>query len=315
VICGAGRPAVANEETVDFGTPSEGLGAEDLHRTFESSPTGAFPPPQSGTACATCGATLEIGAKFCWDCGSRVEARRPEPPPVEVAPPPPPVEVVPPPVFEPPAPVDVAPQPAAPPIEVAARPAAPQPAAPQPAAPPPPVLEPVAAPEPPPPPVHVPDMHVEPAPRAISYETLVEPQPAAPPLAPPPAAPAVEETAARPSRVTSPHLREVVWGEDFDDDLDEQTSVEPVTVARERDEAPPRDDASIGLLAGMPWLAPVAAGFAVFALLIALLVHVFAPNVVSGYSPAELDLKVQMRAVEWLLAGIIVALVGLLAKR
>ena len=63
------------------------------------------------------------------------------------------------------------------------------------------------------------------------------------------------------------------------------------------------------------WAVPVAIGFATFALVIALLVHLLAPNAVAGYSPAELDLKVQMRAVEWLLAGVLVALVGMLLKR
>lgn len=59
----------------------------------------------------------------------------------------------------------------------------------------------------------------------------------------------------------------------------------------------------------------VVIGFALFALLIAMLVHLVAPNAVPGYSAAELDFKVQMRAVEWLLAGVLVALVGLLLKR
>jgi hypothetical protein len=76
-----------------------------------------------------------------------------------------------------------------------------------------------------------------------------------------------------------------------------------------------RRPASSDPLSSLSWLPPVAAGFAVFALLIALLVHALAPSAVAGYSPAELDLKVQMRAVTWLLAGILVALVGILAKR
>jgi hypothetical protein len=58
-----------------------------------------------------------------------------------------------------------------------------------------------------------------------------------------------------------------------------------------------------------------AVGFALIALGIAALVHFFAPSAVAGYSAAEFDLKVQMRAVEWLLAGILVGIVGLLLKR
>jgi hypothetical protein len=59
----------------------------------------------------------------------------------------------------------------------------------------------------------------------------------------------------------------------------------------------------------------VIVGFALFALLIAILVHLVAPSTIPGYSAAELALKVQMRAIEWLLAGVLVALVGLLLKR
>jgi hypothetical protein len=67
-----------------------------------------------------------------------------------------------------------------------------------------------------------------------------------------------------------------------------------------------------------PWLAwapAVAAGFALFAVLMALLVHVFGPSSLPGYSPAEVSLKVQMRAVEWLLAGVVAAGIGMIAKR
>jgi hypothetical protein len=63
------------------------------------------------------------------------------------------------------------------------------------------------------------------------------------------------------------------------------------------------------------WVPAVAAGFAVFAVLMALLVHAFGPSSLPGYSPAEVSLKVQMRAVEWLLAGILAAGVGIIAKR
>ena len=63
------------------------------------------------------------------------------------------------------------------------------------------------------------------------------------------------------------------------------------------------------------WAPAVAAGFAVFALLMALLVHAFGPSSLPGYSPAEVSLKVQMRAVEWLLAGVVAAALGIIAKR
>ena len=63
------------------------------------------------------------------------------------------------------------------------------------------------------------------------------------------------------------------------------------------------------------WAPAVAAGFAVFAILMALLVHAFGPSSLPGYSPAEVSLKVQMRAVEWLLAGVVAAAVGIIAKR
>jgi hypothetical protein len=69
---------------------------------------------------------------------------------------------------------------------------------------------------------------------------------------------------------------------------------------------------------GEPWYAWVpmaAAAFAVFALVIAMLVHVFGPSSLPNYTPAEVSLKVQMRAIEWLLAGILAAGVGVIAKR
>ncbi len=63
------------------------------------------------------------------------------------------------------------------------------------------------------------------------------------------------------------------------------------------------------------WAPPAAAAFAVFALLVALLVHLAAPSSLAGYSAAELSLKIQMRAVEWLLAAGVIGIVGLLLKR
>jgi hypothetical protein len=86
---------------------------------------------------------------------------------------------------------------------------------------------------------------------------------------------------------------------------EEEEPTLPISVSRE---AKPGDDL-------WSWVAPAAAAFAVFALLTAMLVHVFAPSTLADYSAAELSLKTQMRAVEWLLAGALMALVGLLAKR
>jgi len=79
----------------------------------------------------------------------------------------------------------------------------------------------------------------------------------------------------------------------------------PVPVVREPAPADP----------WLSWAPAVAAGFAVFALLMALLVHAFGPSSLPGYSPAEVSLKVQMRAVEWLLAGVVAAAIGIIAKR
>jgi hypothetical protein len=128
-----------------------------------------------------------------------------------------------------------------------------------------------------------------------------------------------------------PELEEVVVYDDGElplealEDSREERTYEDVVVLPERTERVARPEpvervdrrrpAPSDPLSSLSWLPPVAAGFAAFALLIALLVHALAPSAVAGYSPAELDLKVQMRAVTWLLAGILVALVGLLAKR
>jgi hypothetical protein len=76
-----------------------------------------------------------------------------------------------------------------------------------------------------------------------------------------------------------------------------------------REPAQQRSDNDFG------FVVPAAVCFALFSLAVAMLVHAFAPSAVPGYSAPELDLKVQMRAVEWLLAGILFALVGLLVKR
>jgi hypothetical protein len=59
----------------------------------------------------------------------------------------------------------------------------------------------------------------------------------------------------------------------------------------------------------------VAIGFASVGLLAAVLAHLFAPSSVPGFSPAEASVQTHLVAVEWLLAGILVALIGLLAKR
>ncbi len=63
------------------------------------------------------------------------------------------------------------------------------------------------------------------------------------------------------------------------------------------------------------WVPATAAGFAVFALLVAVLVHLLGPSSLPNHTPAEVDLKIQMRAIEWLLAGILIAVLGLLAKK
>lgn len=63
------------------------------------------------------------------------------------------------------------------------------------------------------------------------------------------------------------------------------------------------------------WVPATAAGFAVFALLVAVLVHLLGPSSLPNHTPAEVDLKIQMRAIEWLLAGILIAMLGLLAKK
>jgi hypothetical protein len=86
---------------------------------------------------------------------------------------------------------------------------------------------------------------------------------------------------------------------------DELNRTGPIPVVREPTPADPWSG----------WVPVVAAGFALFALLIAVLVHVFGPSSLPNYSPAEVNSKIQMRAVEWLLAGILAALVGILAKR
>ena len=59
----------------------------------------------------------------------------------------------------------------------------------------------------------------------------------------------------------------------------------------------------------------VAIGFASVGLLAAFLAHLFAPSSVPGFSPAEANVQTHLVAVEWLLAGILAALIGLVAKR
>jgi hypothetical protein len=51
------------------------------------------------------------------------------------------------------------------------------------------------------------------------------------------------------------------------------------------------------------------------ALIAAAGVHLAGPRTIPGFTPAEVDLKIQLRAAQWLLAGILAALVGLLARR
>jgi hypothetical protein len=90
-------------------------------------------------------------------------------------------------------------------------------------------------------------------------------------------------------------------------DLPPEAPDAAVPMPREPRPAQPSDTSSL-VVSGAICLALVVLGIAV-------LIHLFAPNAVPGYSVAEFDLKVQMRAVEWLLAGILIALVGLLLKR
>jgi hypothetical protein len=59
----------------------------------------------------------------------------------------------------------------------------------------------------------------------------------------------------------------------------------------------------------------VAITFASVALVAAVLVHLFSSSTVPGFTAAEANLRTHVLAAEWLLAGILVALIGLLAKR
>ncbi len=69
------------------------------------------------------------------------------------------------------------------------------------------------------------------------------------------------------------------------------------------------------LALGPEHLRAAVVGFAVIALLAALGTQMFGPSEAPGFTRAELDLKLQMRAVEWLLAGILVSLAGLVMSR
>jgi hypothetical protein len=67
---------------------------------------------------------------------------------------------------------------------------------------------------------------------------------------------------------------------------------------------------------GVPvWVPAAAAGLAAVAFIAAAVVHLLGAPALPGFTPAELDLKVQIRAIEWLMAGMLLALVGLLLKR
>jgi hypothetical protein len=83
----------------------------------------------------------------------------------------------------------------------------------------------------------------------------------------------------------------------------------PAPAPAPRDPRPQQasDSTSVAVLAAVV--------FALIALGIAVLVHYFAPTSIPGYTAAEFGLKVQVRALEWLLGGILVAVVGLLLKR
>lgn len=302
-VCGAatGNGGAEVETTMPFGTPAGGWRPEpqgvetatgappDASHTFWEAPSGALPPPPSEVACPSCAARLDVGARFCSECGTHVATEDPVAPPPAQGPEPPEVVVHgQEPLFDAPFLDEEEEDPGLEPTENV-----------------------LVLPE--------------------HEETLREPDPALDPEVVVPAAPETEPASeldraeeellreARrfaevgpiedsPPAVAAPQLREV----ERDRDAGEAEPEEEETVVRRDPEraAPPSVP-----YAAPSWVPLVAAGFGLFALAVAMLVHVAAPSAVAGYSPAELDLKVQMRAVEWLLAGILVALVGALLRR
>jgi hypothetical protein len=274
-VCGVANPAAKINATLDLGTSPEDFLPEEVLRTLGSAPSDRLPPPQTARSCATCDAKLDLGAKFCWSCGGAVGLKLP-----------------------------FRPEPLREKVVQMPRPA------------PAPIPEPEPAPEPEPEPRETrPGRHIA---LADVEDEIAEDLPPPPkhtdpmeyldaqlglkacghdPLPPP-------KTARRPGR----HL---ALADEASDVAPKRDAVAPAPVRRPVSPDPLAPDLS----ATPAWAVPVATGFALFALGLAVLVHLFAPNAIPGYSVAELDLKVQMRAVEWLLAGILVALVGLLVKR
>jgi hypothetical protein len=276
-VCGVANPAAKINATLDLGASPEDFLPEDILRTFGSAPSDRLPPPQTSRSCATCDAKLDLGAKFCWSCGEAVGLK------VHARPAPAHEKVVP--------------------------------------------MVPRPAPEPEPEEAPRPVRHIALA--EVGDDVVEEPPPPRKQSDPldyldaqlglkacghDPLPPLKLKTSRRPTRP-------VAVAEDVRDEPRE-TTVAPAPVSRDPVSRDPvsrdpvsRDPLAPDLAAAPGWAVPVATGFALFALGLAVLVHLFAPNAIPGYSVAELDLKVQMRAVEWLLAGVLVALVGLLVKR
>ena len=275
-VCGVANPAAKINATLDLGASPEDFLPEDILRTFGSAPSDRLPPPQTSRSCATCDAKLDLGAKFCWSCGEAVGLK------VHSRAEPPREKVVsmtrpePKPKPEPKPEPEPEPEPEEPQRPVRLLALA--------------DVEDDAGEDLPPPPKHQDPMDYLDAQlglKACGHDPL-------PPL----------KTARRPA----PRLALAEEARDVAPKREADATVpapQPVS----------RDPLAPDLSAAPAWAVPAATGFALFALGLAVLVHLFAPNAIPGYSVAELDLKVQMRAVEWLLAGVLVALVGLLVKR
>jgi hypothetical protein len=94
-------------------------------------------------------------------------------------------------------------------------------------------------------------------------------------------------------------------------------SAPPDTVAADPAELlpPPSTGTSLSTFLSTVDVSTVALVCACAALVAAAGAHLFGPQSLPGFSAAEVDAKIQMRAVQWLLAGILAALVGLLTRR
>lgn len=293
-VCGVANPAAKINATLDLGTSPEDFLPDEVLRTLGSAPSDRRPPPLTSQPCAACGAKLDLGAKFCWSCGGAVGLK------VRARPGPPRERVVP--MARP----EPAPEPAA---------------ASEPASTPAPELEPEPRPKPAPVPVLAPMSGPEPERprrprRHIALADLDEE--VGDDLPPPPRhhdpmdyldaqlglkAPGTDPAPPKPPAWRGRYL--ALADEARDAPPDDAGAPAPA----------PRDPFTPQPSAAPAWATPAAMGFALFALGIAVLVHLFAPNAIPGYSAAELDMKVQLRAIEWLLAGVLIALAGLLVKR